>query len=288
LAALRQLRGVSGYQAHAGAYTGGANGVYWLEVLAELPDQRLRVRNVVANAKQAVPQVEAVIEADLVYPLLRGRDVQRWHAHPTLHILMVQHPTQRRGYDPFWLQAHYPLTYAYLAQFEALLRQRAAYKRYFRASAPFYTMFDVGEYTFAPIKVVWCGMGLRRMQAAVLPPTLKPTIPNQAVHPFIGLHDTTEAHFLAACLNSAPFECAVRSHTPSRGKSFAQGGILRVLRLPTYEPHNTLHQTLAAYSQQAHEQGMTVPLQGQLNQAAAELWQLSATDLAAILEELHS
>jgi hypothetical protein len=122
------------------------------------------VRNLTQGAKVQVPEVVEAVEPDLLYPLLRGRDVQRWKAEPSACILMVQDPEKRRGYSEEWLQENYPRTYGYLKRFEEVLRKRAAFKRYFTRkdknnriveTGPFYSMFGVGPYTFAPWKVVW-------------------------------------------------------------------------------------------------------------------------------------
>jgi SAM-dependent methyltransferase len=282
--AVRKLVGKSDYHAHAGLYTGGANAVYWLDVIGREGDL-LCVRNIVIGSKRTVKQVETLIEADFVYPLLRGRDVKRWQAQPTAHILMVQDVKKRRGYAEDMLQAHYPRTYTYLAQFEAMLRTRATFKRYFTPDEPFYSMFDVGDYTLAPIKVVWQGFGAKAMQAVViLSVDGKPIMTNQAMHPFIGLHDETEAHYLAACLNSAPFDYAVVSHTQAGGKSFAQPGILKALRLPRYDGTNLVHQQLAILSVQAH-QGK--PDNRAIAEYAAQVWHLSVQELADVHDSLH-
>ena len=281
---VRKLLGESDYDAHAGVYTGGANAVYWLDVIGQDGDL-LRVRNIVDGAKRPVPQVEARIEPDWVFPLLRGRDVRQWQAEPSAHILVVQDPKQRRGYDEAWLAEHFPATYQYLLQFESILRQRAAFRRYFKAGHPFYSMFDVGAYTFRPVKVVWQGFGAKSMQAVVITEQGgKAIMTNQAMHPFVGLDSEEEAHYLAACLNSDPFEYAVLSHTQAGGKSFAQPGLLKTLRIPKFETTNIVHQTLVTLSWQAHAGS---PDQEALAQAAAELWRISPRELAAIRGSLQ-
>ncbi|MGJ3239499.1 MAG: HsdM family class I SAM-dependent methyltransferase [Anaerolineae bacterium] len=279
LRSVQKLIGQSDYTAHAGVYTGGANAVYWLEVLEQAGDL-WRVRNITRGAKRAVPQVEAWLEADLIYPLLRGRDVTRWHAQPSAHILMVQDPVHRRGYKRDWLATHYPRIDAYLAQFEDTLRERATFKRYFRDDVPFYTMFDIGEYTFAPYKVVWHGFGKRRMLAVVVSNVdEKPIMSNQAMHPFIGCQTADEAHYLASCLNSAPFEFTLLSHTQRGGKSFAQPGILETLRLPRYQANDPIHRRLAHLSHQAH-QGLVDD--EAIATTSAELWSLTEAELHAL------
>ena len=158
--AIKKVLGKSDYKAHAGAYTGGANGVYWLEIMERLPGGLVRVLNITEGQKRQVESTPAVIEADLLYPLLRGRDVRRWYAQPSAYILMVQDPVERQGIDESEMQVHYEKTYHYLKQFERILRERRSrgVTDMIEAGAPFYTIFAVGDYTFAPYKVVWAGL----------------------------------------------------------------------------------------------------------------------------------
>ncbi len=73
--------GKSDYTAHLGANSGGANGVYWVEVL-DAAEGGVLVRNIAARGKHAIDTVEHVIEPDLLYPLLRWSDVRRYSATP--------------------------------------------------------------------------------------------------------------------------------------------------------------------------------------------------------------
>lgn len=118
LNAMKKVLGASDYQAHAGVYTGGANGVYWLEIVGRRPDGMVVVSNITEGAKREVESVQAAIEPDLLYPLLRGRDVGRWAAKPSAYIVMVQDPEKRRGYDEDWMGITYHRTYTYLKYFE--------------------------------------------------------------------------------------------------------------------------------------------------------------------------
>jgi len=297
LQAVRKVLGASDYRAYEGVNSGGANAVYWVEIVAERPDGLVVVRNITEGVKREVEAVTQEIEPDLLYPLLRGRDVQRWQAKPSAHILMVQDPQKRRGIDEDEMQHRWPKTWAYLKRFEKALQQRAAYKRYFRPTDPFYSMFDVGDYTLAPHKVVWLGFGVRDIRAAVISSVGgKAILTNQAMHPFVPLEDEAEAHYLAASLNSALFEFAIMSHTQLGGKSFAQPNVLQTLHVPTFDPTNPAHQRLAELSRRAHKlaaAGDTEALKAvedEVDQAAAELWGITAEELAEIrrsLEELQ-
>ena len=155
------------YVAHLGANSGGANGVYWLEVLGE-SDGGVLVRNLATRGKHRLDVVEQVIEPDLLYPLLRWGDIARYSAVPRAHLLLAQDPATRAGIDETIMRSKYPRTFAYLERFREVLASRAAYRRY-QQSGPFYAMYNVGPYTVAPIKVVWRRMD-RQINATVVEP----------------------------------------------------------------------------------------------------------------------
>ncbi len=76
LKGVQKATGESDYKAYAGCCT-WLNGVFWVQILNKLPDGSLLIRNLNEIGKIKLDGVEAVIESDLVYPLLRGRDVLR-------------------------------------------------------------------------------------------------------------------------------------------------------------------------------------------------------------------
>ena len=83
LSGIQKVIGQSAYTAHEGVNTGGLNGCFWIRVLEKRPNGELLIENLHDVGKIKVEHVQEVIEPDLVYPLLRGRDVQRWHAEPS-------------------------------------------------------------------------------------------------------------------------------------------------------------------------------------------------------------
>lgn len=116
----------------------------------------MSVTNVTENAKRKVDSVQAAVEAALVYPLLRGKDVNRWVASPEISVIMTHKPGMRLKAIPEGeMQRDYPKTWSYLKRFDATLRKSGIYRRFFKASDPFYSVFNVGDYTFARAKVVW-------------------------------------------------------------------------------------------------------------------------------------
>ncbi|OIO91480.1 MAG: hypothetical protein AUJ92_16525 [Armatimonadetes bacterium CG2_30_59_28] len=162
LRALRKVLGQSDYRARAGAFSGGANAVYWLQLLRKNPDGTVQVSNITEGAKRQIEAGVHALEPELLYPLLRGREVKKWSAtpDPNSRFLITHFPTDRlKAIQPEVMQKRFPRTLAYLKRYEDMLRQRAAYKRYFKTTDPFYSMFNVGEYTFNACKVVWAEQG---------------------------------------------------------------------------------------------------------------------------------
>jgi hypothetical protein len=287
--AVRKVLGKSDYVAHAGAYTGGANAVYWVDIVYKRPDGLVVVRNITEGAKVKVDEVTEPIEPDLLYPLLRGRDVQRWKAQPSAWILMVQDPEERQGYDEEWLQENCPRTYGYLKRFEEVLRERRSrgISDMLKKGAPFYTMFAVGTYTFAPWKVVWREVA-HTLDAAVAPPfDDKPTVPDHTLI-LIDCASNEEAHYLCAALNSSPVRLGVQAYIVLHPDPH----ILEHIRIPRFDPKNPVHCRLAELSMQAHEAAKIGDemrlreIEAEIDRWAAKLWNLTDDELRDIQQSL--
>ncbi|MGI6548438.1 MAG: HsdM family class I SAM-dependent methyltransferase [Syntrophomonadales bacterium] len=229
---LLKVMGASDYQAREGANTGGANGILWVEVIDRPRSGMVRIRNLTESSRKKIETVEAVIEDNLVYPLLKGHDVARWQVRPSAHIILTQDPLTRRGINLIVMARNFPRTLAYLQQFATELSNRAAYRRYFKKTDPFYSMFNVGEYTLAPYKTVWHRFG-NRMKAAVVEGIERPVIP-QETHTMVACRSREEAWYLAGILNSLPVEYAISSYSVVGGKNFAGPNLLNFIRIPLY------------------------------------------------------
>ena len=293
LRAIERVLGKSNYEAHAGVYTGGANGVYWLEVLAERPDGLLVVRNITEGAKREAESITTRIERELVYPLVRPRDLQRWRAVASAYILMVQDPKKRRGINEDELQRYCPETYKYLKRFENVLRQRAAFRRYFVRegksrkieTGPFYSMFDVGEYTLAPYKVVWS-----RIASDIIAAVVDSKVIPQETMTLVGVDLEDEAHYLCAVVNSMPFRFSAMAYSQTGGKSFGSPHILENLCIPKFSPANSAHRMLAQLGGEAvgsARQGKAVAkIELKVDEAVAELRGITPIELAEIQRSL--
>ena len=78
-------------------------------------------------------------------------------------------------------------------------------------TGPFYSMFNVGDYTFAPWKVVWRYVASDFIVAVVGPASdEKPVVPNEKLM-LVPVEDDNEAFYLCGVLNSSPIRFAVQS-----------------------------------------------------------------------------
>jgi tRNA1(Val) A37 N6-methylase TrmN6 len=231
----------SDYKAYLGANSGGANGIFWLEILGEskISPQLVRVRNLAECGKLPIPRIEADIEKEIVFPLLCWGDIGRFeHKLPSRFILMPQDIERRVGMDEDRMSGNFPFALNYLKRFEPELRQRAAFRKY-QSASPFYSMYNVGWQSVAPIKIVW-----RRMDTM-----LRATIVETFNHPILGSKpmipqetcvlipcgSMNEAKYLVETLNSDSIQERIRSLCLAGSKGFGSPGILDFLGIRNRE-----------------------------------------------------
>jgi SAM-dependent methyltransferase len=285
LRALHNVLGPSPYKAHEGSNTGGANGIYWVEIVGERPGGLSIVANITEGAKRAIPRTQAAVETELLYPLLRGRDVARWVATPSAHILMAQDPKTRCGIAVETMEKKYKKAHSYLSNFEMILKTRPAYRRYFRETDPYWSMFNVGPYSFSPWKVVWRYIATEMTSCAIGPTNHgKPVIADCKLM-ICAVDSQDEAYFLAAALNSAPANLVVQSYAVSTQISTH---VLDNVGIPEYSSSHKVHARLVELSQAAHKAAENEDtselkkIEDDIDRTAATLWGLSHDELDEI------
>lgn len=293
--ALRKLVAVDepAYLAHEGVNSGGANGIYWVMADGQ-PDSdgRVPVTNLHDVGKKKTPKKYGRIERDLLHPLIRGTDVQRWQVQTWNHLLFVQDLHTREGIDDRTMREEYPSALAFLGQFEKQLRSRAAYKRYHsravgskRAPAPFWSMFDVGGYTLAPHKVVWKDIA-SDFAAAVVPAGKRIPLPAHTVI-LLTCDTDDEAHYVCGLLNSIPARTLIAAYVATHISTHTT----KVVRVPRFDPQNATHCEVVEASQAAHAAAASgeTPDQVAVDSAASRLWGLDDSevdDMRAFLAKL--
>lgn len=138
LAVIEKAIGPAAYSASAGSCT-WLNGVFWGTVAPSENKGFVRFSNLFDEGKIKIDSVEEEIEATLVYPLLRGKEIERWKSSPHSFIIASQDPTKRTGYDLKWMEKHVPKTLAYFHHFKTKLLGRSGYKKYLEGE-PFYSV----------------------------------------------------------------------------------------------------------------------------------------------------
>jgi len=252
---IKKALGSSEYEAYEGVLT-ALNGVYWVQILNEVPPDKVLIENLWDIGKKKVRKVRAVVEKSLVYPLLRGRDVKKWFSSHEYWII-VPHSSDGKAIPESTLKIHYPQTYEYFTQFKEQLLKRAIKPFLGKNSKkePFYQIDNIGARTFAPYKVVWKYIsgkisGKAEFKTAVVEPhNGLIQIPDHKLM-FVPLEDENEAHYLSAVLNSTITQLIVASYTIETQISTH---VLNNVKVPTFDPSNPTHLELANLSKRAHE-----------------------------------
>jgi hypothetical protein len=251
---LTALAGVNSYQARSGA---GADphGVFWLDVRDVLSDGDLIVRNLPGKGKRSIQEVEDRIEPDLVFPAVRGADIERWCATPGIYVLMSQDPQNREPFPEERMKRDWPRTYGYLTRFRNVLLTRGSKTvQEFAERTAFYAMFGIGPYTVARYKVVWKRMASDIVAAVIsqakTPFGYKKVIPTDTTSLF-ATESEAEAHYLCAIINSAAVREFIQSYS-SAGRGFGAPSVMSHVAIAKFDASNKLHQKLAELSLNLH------------------------------------
>lgn len=284
LSATRKVIGISLYQAFEGANSGGANGIYWVNIFPS-KNNFIEIENLYNIGKKKIKATRAEVETKLIYPLLRGRDVSRWHAKPSAWQIVAQDPKKRKGYETDWMENNCPKTKAYFVNFEKELRARAAFKKY-QEKSPFWSQYNIGPYTFAPYKVVWKEQS-NHFQCAVISKSKagrddKVVVPDHKLM-LVPFENEDEAYYVAALLNSSICRLIVIGYVVSTQQSTH---ILRNINIPKFNPKSSIHTDLTQLSKLCHHKTSSrinvAELEEQIDDLACKLWNLTADELMDI------
>lgn len=248
------IQGKNAYIAHLGARV-EPYGVFWLEVEQVLSNGDLIIHNLPDKGKRKVQQIKERVEAGLVFPIIRGSDIKRWETNPQIYALIPQDSINRKGYSETKMKSDWPRTFGYLVQFKQKLLDRAAYQKYHAESgSPFYSQYNISDYTFARFKVVWKRMATDIIAAVIsqhkTPFGFKTIIPTDTTSLY-ATDNETEAHYLCAIMNSAPVRNFIKSYS-SGGRGFGTPSVMKHVGIPKFDATNQMHQKLAQLSLRLH------------------------------------
>jgi len=314
-AARKLLAGQQYYEARAGVCV-ALNQVYYIEIRGRRPDGKLVITNPSESGqKKRVKQVEAVVEPDLVYPLIRGRDVKKWYVEYKDRYIIVPYKISGKVIPSQELKTKYHKTWEYLNNFYhelinrsgGFLKERLSiYKKLPREKAeqifPFYSFAtNIGSYTFALYKVVWkriagaiTGKAVSFACAVVEPMEGKPVVPDDSTI-LVVADSPEEAYYIAGFLNSTIARAIIASYTYELRQ---ETHILNTIKFPKYDAQNEAHRKIAELSRRAHELAKCIyaedkpdycrsinaekelkSVEGELDLAVAQLFGLTEDDL---------
>jgi len=251
---LGTIEGKNSYQARRGAST-EPYGVFWLEVKQALSDGNIIVSNLIEERKRSIPKIEATIEPDLVYPAIRGRDIERWKSTPEIYVLITHEKSGGKVYTEQELKRNYPRTFGYLTNFRKVLLSRGSkFLKNLAERTSFFTMFGIGNYTFAKYKVLWKRMAndiVASVVSQIKTPLGYKTVIGTDTTALFASDNEAEAHYLCTIINSKPVRDFIKSFS-SAGRGFGTPSVMEHVGIPEFDPKNPLHQKLAGISRKCH------------------------------------
>lgn len=278
------------YRAWKGADTRGGNGIFWLRLLSG-KNGTLVARNTPEFSKKKPPELTWTFEKDLIYPLLKGRETQRWVTKPE-YALLYPHRDDK-AIPEAELKRAYPKTYGYLKHMEVELRKRRMFDLSFRELA-FYSLFETGEFLLCPYKVVWKYIA-SELICAVQGPLETSLLSNRIVIPdhklvIVPCRQEAEAHYVCALLNSSP--CRFVAGTYVVGTQISTH-ILEYVKVPAFDKRIEEHLNLARLSEQCHNSTASGDRESvrkadiEIDKLAARLWGISKEELQTIQSVLN-
>lgn len=144
------------------------------------------------------------IEDTYVYPMLKGAGVANGKTKVNRYMLVTQRAT---GEATHHLKSDAPQTWDYLDRHGEMLDSRGS--SIYR-NRPRFSIFGIGEYTFAPWKVAICGLYKKLQFSVVGPREGKPVVFDDTVY-FLSCKSKREAELIQECLHSSSAQEFLRS-----------------------------------------------------------------------------
>lgn len=255
---LTEISGKSSYRARSGVFTGGANAVYY-QHLESFSNGIFVSSNVTERAKRAFPKKQMLLEEEIVYPFIRGRDVEEWYVdYNSSRAIIIPHTmeTKMSPIEEKVFKQKYPNTYEYLNDSKTFLNGRGGLTAMDKSNAEigFYTVLRVGEYTFSDYKVVWRYIHKHYTCAVIEPSSLidgkiKPCIPQEKLM-VIACNSLEEAFYLCGYLSSKQAKYFVESKMVSTQIS---AHVIDDLYIPLFDSSSPIHQEISSLCKKGHD-----------------------------------
>jgi len=260
-AACKPLFGVSTWVNGRKGITTDLNGVYFVEIIDEnLKDKTVKVRTRPQEGKTnlGLPR-DFWVEAQSVYPLAKGAgDLHPCYFLPeeTLYAFVPNKGIDRTSLDVAtarYTPRENSKTFKFFKAFQTFLEARSTFKNRMKG-APFFAIYNVGNYTFSPYKVIWAEM-TGDFAAAVITSGNVPGVGERVYVPdhklyFADFNEAAPAYYLCGLLHSQMVKEMVEAHNVATN----MGDIFKHINLPRFDASNAAHLALADVVEQAHKE----------------------------------
>ena len=145
------------------------------------------------------------LENDLIYGILKSSDLKQKQSNVTRKNTII---TQKKiGQDTSYIKTYYPKTWQYLTDNKSQFDNRKS--SIYQGKPPF-SIFGIGDYSFAPYKVAISGMYKTSLFTLVLPRDDKPIMLDDTCY-FIGFDNLQDAMITQILLNSQSVQDFIKS-----------------------------------------------------------------------------
>lgn len=258
----KKYLGASAYVGRKGIEPCGAKGIYLVDVISE-KNGLIKIENKIERSRlEAAKKLgvhQGYVEKDLVYPLVGGRNIDKWGVSSNLYIVLPHYnhgSSIYAGIPESELKVKFPNTFNWLFYFhDLLLSTRITSGKFFnQKTQPFYRLDNVGPYTFCQYYVVWreqnktmvsCVLG--DLEAKYLGKK-KAVVDSKVL--FCPLESKDEAYYLCGVLNSTVIAHIIDSYTINTNRGI---DVLKNICIPKYCDSNQNHKKISLLSEKAHE-----------------------------------
>ena len=255
------------YLGRKGIEPAGAKGVYILKKPIKDRSGLLKIENDISRSRRKDILLKGIhkgkVEETFVFPMLGGRNIERWRVKSNEFILVPHSHEHKYGIPETELEKIAPHTIQWLDYFhDELLASRIQNGKFFNPDRqPYYRLDNIGEYTYSPYKVLWKEQ--TGSMSAVVVGTYLESIPDADESLFmedkvivvdskvlmLALCNESEAHYVCGILNAPDVINVIDSYAISTNRGT---DVLKYLAMPKYDSNNKNHSTISNISRQVH------------------------------------
>jgi N-6 DNA Methylase len=260
-ATCQPMFGASSWVVGRKGITTDLNGVYFVDVVDSNPATKtIKVRTRPHEGKTNLGQSrEFWVEAESLFPLAKGAgDLSPCYFFPEndLYTFVPNTGIDRTSLDD--ADARYSSrtnhkTFSFFKAHKHFLESRSTFRTRMKG-APFFAIYNVGDYTFAPYKVIWAEM-TGDFCAAVIASGYVPGygprvyVPDHKLY-FVDFDQPEPAYYLCGLLHAEIIKEMIEAHNVSTN----MGDIFKHVSLPKYDAESADHIALARTVKLAHEE----------------------------------